>query len=845
MFEQVLNNPFFRNEKEVMMIRLACLIAVVSVLSAAAFGADTYFQDSGNHLWSDPVNWDNGVPDSTKTAWNSEDSTVGNYCLIDGASKSAANIKAGKNGFFNSKYVMDEGVLDIEFNLDVAWVVNSDGAIFEMNGGEINIGNKLHIGRHPIKTNVNPKAEFFFNSGVIDALNMVIGTHADTKLQIDEGATLKLQFDRVADIQGYINGNKIVSPYGTRHIWNLDYDVTNTGYTTLTVTADLNNAWDPMPVNFATEIAYDTQLVWSSGDQTEQERLYFGTDAAAVLAGDVSVDMGIVTSPYTPAADLELGQTYYWRVESINNTIPDTWDGHLWGFTVRDYVVVDDFESYTGETDLENAWTDGTFNGTSSEISLESGTDYVRVGSQGMRLNYQNTAGGITGYAEISREFATPQNWEAGGVEALTMTLHGADSNEVPLYVILEDSDGFTGQVNNPDASELIQRSWEEFLEWNIDMAEFRAQSVETQEIKKIYIGLGDRNTSYGVAEGDVYIDDIRLYVPRYIDEKFPANLNADQTVNINDLNNVASNWLEEGETVYAAAPSDNNLIVRYEFEDNGGPYDYTVTDSSSNGFDGYNVDGENHYDADGVNNGCINFDGTFGVVVPSGQVFDANGIDEQITISCWVKAEKDYYPDVTDSLWSVLFQGGAWSSGGVQKRYITGYCPTIVKYPNNPDFRNAQIIFRTSPDGLLSSSDNVIYQNARPQDWGDDQWVHFAFVKDATENVMHIYRNGVRVVSNFNADSLLNASAVAAEGFRIGLIVPGAGGGIEGYHGKMDDFRIYSDALSQQEVVSLAGQSSVYQPLTIPADIVKDNKVDLEDLAEVAAEWSNQLLWP
>ncbi|NIS81930.1 MAG: hypothetical protein GTO14_17355, partial [Anaerolineales bacterium] len=44
---------------------------------------------------------------------------------------------------------------------------------------------------------------------------------------------------------------------------------------------------------------------------------------------------------------LDLGKTYYWRVDEVNEAeTPATWPGKLWNFTTQEYFVVDDIESY-------------------------------------------------------------------------------------------------------------------------------------------------------------------------------------------------------------------------------------------------------------------------------------------------------------------------------------------------------------------------------------------------------------------------------------------------------------------------------------------------------------------
>ncbi len=60
--------------------------------------------------------------------------------------------------------------------------------------------------------------------------------------------------------------------------------------------------------------------------------------------------------------DLQLGQTYHWRVDENNDVMdPSTWEGIVWSFTTVDAISVDDMESYKDEEFLEiwATWIDG------------------------------------------------------------------------------------------------------------------------------------------------------------------------------------------------------------------------------------------------------------------------------------------------------------------------------------------------------------------------------------------------------------------------------------------------------------------------------------------------------
>ncbi len=66
-----------------------------------------------------------------------------------------------------------------------------------------------------------------------------------------------------------------------------------------------------------------------------------------------------------------------------------------------------------------------------------------------------------------------------------------------------------------------------------------------------------------------------------------------------------------------------------------------------------------------------------------------------------------------------------------------------------------------------------------------------------------------------------------------------------ETIEGKIDEFRIYEYALSQNEVMSLAALSSgEFQPDS-PANLVVDGRINFKDYAVIANDWLDEQLYP
>ncbi|MCK5175305.1 MAG: right-handed parallel beta-helix repeat-containing protein, partial [Planctomycetes bacterium] len=108
--------------------------------------------------------------------------------------------------------------------------------------------------------------------------------------------------------------------------------------------------------------------------------------------------------------------------------------------------------------------------------------------------------------------------------------------------------------------------------------------------------------------------------------------------------------------------------------------------------------------------------------------------------------------------------------------------------------------------------------------------WNHYAFVKDASTGLLSIYCNGFLTAQSTNDFSPLDPP--------IKQLLIGNANYINYYYGRIDDFRIYDFALTQEEVISLPGVSDVAQDLLDRADITGDGRVGLPDFAVVAEQW-------
>ena len=263
------------------------------------------------------------------------------------------------------------------------------------------------------------------------------------------------------------------------------------------------------PADGSMNVDPSVELRWRAGRQAEVHDVYLGGDPANLPLADT-----VTGSPYaaydTSALDLQLEQTYYWQVNELE--VPGAWEGDISAFSTREFLVVDDFESYSNDpatfSRVFQTWIDGagyTFpaevagNGTGSYIGHDPQFGdimekvIVHGGVQSAPIYYGNDGKTVS---EVDRTFAEPQDWTRAGIKTLALAFHGTSGNTGQLFI----------KINNIrvdydlDAADIAIAAWQA---WNIDLSTVPAN---LQNVTKLTIGVD------GGGAGLFYIDDIRLY---------------------------------------------------------------------------------------------------------------------------------------------------------------------------------------------------------------------------------------------------------------------------------------------------------------------------------------------
>jgi len=298
-------------------------------------------------------------------------------------------------------------------------------------------------------------------------------------------------------------------------------------------------AREPEPASGSVDILPNAVASWRAGRDAAQSTVYVSTDPNEVADGIAPSATSNTNSIDLSSFDLQMGQTYYWRVDEVNEAeVEFVWAGPVWSFSTVSAMIVDDFESYgNGSPDRPfQTWLDGfgysadeylpvahSGNGTGSRIGhdiweevspnyngkIMEGT--IAKSGQSMPFYYSNT-GGLA--SQIDREFAAPQDWTISGAKSLFVWIFGQADNTGTLYIKINN----TKKMYDGDLSLNIWQPWQ------VDLASL---GIDLKSVTTLSFGVDGNGAS-----GMVLIDEIGLY---------RAAIEPEQTVSlVNDFDALA-----------------------------------------------------------------------------------------------------------------------------------------------------------------------------------------------------------------------------------------------------------------------------------------------------------------
>jgi len=302
------------------------------------------------------------------------------------------------------------------------------------------------------------------------------------------------------------------------YYWRVDeFDIINTYKGNVWSFTTEGAVGNPDPANGAVDVSRIPIITWSPNVFAASHEVYFGADRDAVKNADTGSPeykgtRALGSETYDPGK-LELGVTYYWRIDEVNSSNPNSpWPGILWSFTTGGFLIVDDFESYNDldpadpeSNRIFNAWIDGFDDPTNGSLVGYDNSPFaeqtiVHGGNQSMPMFYNNAVSN----SEATLTLDYPRDWTEDGVGILSIWFRGNSDNAAEtLYVALNG----IAVVNHDNPNAAQARRW---TKWTIDLQAFAAQGVNLTNVDTITLGL--RSVTGGT--GLMYFDDIRLYVP-------------------------------------------------------------------------------------------------------------------------------------------------------------------------------------------------------------------------------------------------------------------------------------------------------------------------------------------
>ncbi|MBN1804345.1 MAG: hypothetical protein JW837_03770 [Sedimentisphaerales bacterium] len=254
-------------------------------------------------------------------------------------------------------------------------------------------------------------------------------------------------------------------------------------------------AVNPSPADGAVDVSIDADLSWLEAKFATSREVWFGKKRSME-----KIEQSPDGTSFDPGT-LEFGRTYQWRIDQIGPS--GVVAGRTWTFTAADYIIAEDFGTYTDHADLMAVWVDNIADFDYVFLAVDS------VGNKSMRIDSQNQFEPF--YTQATRTFESPQDWTVHGVEAMSLSFVGEHENfEHLMYLIIEDAAGQSFRIEHPYTYAVQSDTWRK---WTFTLGRFADAGVDLGSVKKLTIGFG--NGTATAQEGDdrdfVYIDDIHL----------------------------------------------------------------------------------------------------------------------------------------------------------------------------------------------------------------------------------------------------------------------------------------------------------------------------------------------
>ncbi|MHC4675641.1 MAG: LamG-like jellyroll fold domain-containing protein [Planctomycetota bacterium] len=260
-------------------------------------------------------------------------------------------------------------------NMDLGGDRGDESITVNMTGGLITVEGELMT---PSNTDRDGAVTINFDGGTIDCGSF---SHADVAYLMDiEEGMLKISGDVVIEIEADIDAGYITAFDGSGVV-EVAYEP-DPNKTIVTGSLVHEKAYNPSPEHHAEYVCPGVELSWSVGEYVYDHNVYFGDSLSDVNESATPVEEHWGFNSWFPS-NVELGTTYYWRVDGVNdadpNLWPNTWKGGVWTFTTNDGNAYDSYpvdNQTVVPVDVNLSWSPGCYAG-SHDIYL--GTDFNDV----------------------------------------------------------------------------------------------------------------------------------------------------------------------------------------------------------------------------------------------------------------------------------------------------------------------------------------------------------------------------------------------------------------------------------------------------------------------------------
>ncbi len=704
--------------------------------------------------------------------------------------------------------------------------VNGTGVV-DINGGALIAGATAHLPKQGIGS-----ADVTIRNGGYMFVDAEFNISTRGTVTID-GGTLELDDYNDTEINAWITAGRIVV--------NSSYYAVEDS---LVYTYDPNFASSITPTGELQPYEYDPCVIitWTAGINADSHEIYFSSNFEDVNSRSVTPTIKAVgDETYQVNGPFEFGEgPYYFAIDEISATHAGSpWRGSVREIDFDDSGTIDNFGSYEDTDDLNTKWTASYV-----MVVLELEEGYSNDPLMKVVLSPSDSYSEAT-FTDLDTEDINMISYNANVLQFRYGYAYDTDgdANVTSLYVAMTDSGNDTAKVTVTTDPVILSHQGDPRT-INVALSDFDINNLDLTDVQKLTFGVTYDGSVSGGIDDAFLIDEIRRYSTVCDDAHLPdGDFTGDCDIDYDDLNVLAAEWLETVPGTITAVTPANSPILYYTFNEGTGEIAADTAGADANTYD--LTLGSPSWDiSDAYDGNCIQFNNNFIAELADDTNNPWKRFGSQITISLWINGTAASQPDVIDE-----GQGNDRTDDVV-----------LIGLDDN----NRQIFRFNAPwsDGVVmwlrdigTSDDYVRWYDAVPQDY-EGQWNHYAMTMDLDTGYMAIYHNGLLVARreyDDNPDSYDIPFSVC-ETFRVG----GRTTANQLYSGKVDELRIYNVALSQAEILSLAGVASVNQDTLPPSDgsgfqsansytAVEDSTVNFKDFAVMAGDnWLGEdLEWP